>query len=343
MPLENLLELVETLRTRINEHGAALRKNETLTRYALIDPLLRELGWDTADPSIVVPEDPAGRGRADYTLRTNGQPAIVVEAKKLGSGLQEGASQAVNYAMDRNRSARYFSITDGNHWEIYDTEQPANAMNIMSFDIMSGSPTEVCLKAMALWRQSVQNGSVSAAQTPIVGLDAGQQATTQGTVDNSNATEQPTVYAPTPAATPQTQPEIHIRHISPPNTSRTLHGWTALNELHPEPGSKPAELLLPDNSRIGINSWVSLTSEIAKWLFNSNFLLDNHYPIQIGKRYIIAEKPFHSNGNRFTQPKQVGHFYIEGQYQLSHHIRNSMAIVERTGQDPSQFKVRLSS
>ena len=39
MPLESLLELVKTLRARIDAHGAVLRGSEALTRYALIDPL----------------------------------------------------------------------------------------------------------------------------------------------------------------------------------------------------------------------------------------------------------------------------------------------------------------
>ena len=63
MPLESLLELVETLRKRIDEHGAALRQSEALTRYALIDPLLRELGWDTEDPALVVPEFRSSAGQ----------------------------------------------------------------------------------------------------------------------------------------------------------------------------------------------------------------------------------------------------------------------------------------
>ena len=50
MPLDSLLNLVETLKQRIVEHKAALSQSEALTRYALIDPLLRELGWDTSRP-----------------------------------------------------------------------------------------------------------------------------------------------------------------------------------------------------------------------------------------------------------------------------------------------------
>ena len=44
MLLEGLLQLVETLRERIGTHRSSLSQSEALTRYALIDPLLRELG-----------------------------------------------------------------------------------------------------------------------------------------------------------------------------------------------------------------------------------------------------------------------------------------------------------
>ena len=66
MPLESLLTLVEKLRKRIDAHGDALRQSEALTRYVLIDPLLRELGWDTEDPVLVRPEYREAGGSADY-------------------------------------------------------------------------------------------------------------------------------------------------------------------------------------------------------------------------------------------------------------------------------------
>lgn len=56
MLLDELLEVIETLKKRINDHGSILRENEIRTRMALIDPLLQVLGWDTSDPSLVMPE-----------------------------------------------------------------------------------------------------------------------------------------------------------------------------------------------------------------------------------------------------------------------------------------------
>ena len=170
MPLESLLELVETLRGRIDEHGVALRQSEALTRAALIDPLLRELGWDTEDSALVMPEYRLGRGYADYALLNDGRPLIMVEAKKLGTPLQDAASQGIGYCIEDGIG--YFAVTDGQRWEIYETHKMAPIAEKLTvrFDI-GQSPPITCLKAMALWRQSVERGSVMPAETPIVGLE----------------------------------------------------------------------------------------------------------------------------------------------------------------------------
>jgi len=69
--LLDIVELVNKLRSKIEKHGDLLQNNETLTRYALIDPLLRALGWDTEDPEQVVPEFTTEAGRPDYALKIN--------------------------------------------------------------------------------------------------------------------------------------------------------------------------------------------------------------------------------------------------------------------------------
>ena len=148
MPLESLLELVETLQNRIDEHGAALRQSEALTRAALIDPLLRELGWNTEDPALVMPEYRLGKGYADYALLHNGKPVIMVEAKKLGTPLHDAASQGIGYCIEDGIG--YFAMTDGGQWEIYETHKmaPIAEKLTVQFDIEQ-SPPMTCLKAMA--------------------------------------------------------------------------------------------------------------------------------------------------------------------------------------------------
>ena len=319
MPLESLLELVETLRKRIGGHRAALSGNEMLTRYALVDPLLCALGWDTADPAIVIPEDTSGlgRGRPDYVLQNNGQPAMVIEAKKLGSGLQDGTRQAVAYAMDANRQARYFAITDGQHWEIYDTNRPARNMRAASFDIMAAAPAEVCLKAMALWRPNVEVYSVMVAETPIVGLeDIQQRLVAKSTTLNAAS------------------------GIVQDGTDAS--NWVLLSDLSPKGGdTPPVEIQFPDNRKVALGKWNLVVVESSRWLYTNNYLNASNCRIQRATRYIVSDAPIHPNGKKFTMPIDVGSLYVEVNYSGLNHVKNARMIIEHAGQDPSQFKVRL--
>ena len=175
MALESLLALVKTLSKRIEEHGEALRKNEALTRTALIDPLLRELGWNMEDPAQVVPEYPTENNEnPDYVLLTNKKRLMVIEAKSLDSSLHEKSSkkdpvtQANNYASRSGIGSRYFSVTNGRHWEIYDRQRlgALHEMKVSQFDITE-SPAKVCVKALALWRPSLIEPSADSDWIPL--------------------------------------------------------------------------------------------------------------------------------------------------------------------------------
>ena len=85
----------------------SLQWNEAKTRTLLIDAMLLQAGWDVANPAQVghevevdFPDNPSGKGRADYVLWSdNGQPLAVIEAKKSGNAsLQAGREQARMYA-----------------------------------------------------------------------------------------------------------------------------------------------------------------------------------------------------------------------------------------------------
>lgn len=158
MPLDSLLSLVEKLRERIEKHGSELRKSEALTRYALIDPLLRELGWDTEDPALVIPEYREAGGSADYALFSGNKPLMMVEAKKLDTSLRDEKVLIQGLAYCQKQGTRYLSVTDGRRWEIYETHKavPINEKRIVEFDLKNGLAAEGCSKALVLRRSDVE-------------------------------------------------------------------------------------------------------------------------------------------------------------------------------------------
>ena len=320
MPLDDLLRLVETLRERIEAHGPALRASEALTRYALIDPLLRELGWDTSDPTQVVPEYSlkkgffvGGREFADYALLKDEFPTVILEAKKLGTSLREETlDQAINYCF--RTGIPYAAATDGRRWEIYQLSlmgpgKSDDDLRIVDFDV-TGPPAEVCLKAMALWRQGVLAGSLRPAESPVT-------ANTES--------------APTPP-----KPETVI---SP--TVAVGDEWLSLATLIPEGGSKPTEIQFPTGERVAATAWADFMAALVGWLENAGHLSQADAPISYGKMHILATSPIHPDGQPFRQRRQTRLFHINTNYSGPDNVRNAGLIVQRAGLDPAQFRVRL--
>ena len=117
--VNELFNLIKELRKRIEKYGDLLRNNEAMTRYVLIDPLLRALGWDTENPEIVRPEERHGGGRPDYVLYLGDRKFIALEAKSLGSKLDERGILDLGFRYSWSEGIPYFMITDGNVWRLY--------------------------------------------------------------------------------------------------------------------------------------------------------------------------------------------------------------------------------
>ena len=96
MGLDDLVGCIEVLKERMQSYRTDLTEYEMRTRVALIDPLLRALGWDVSDPTVVMPEYKIDNKPVDYALfRPEDKPAAALEAKKLASHWM----QMLNYAV----------------------------------------------------------------------------------------------------------------------------------------------------------------------------------------------------------------------------------------------------
>jgi hypothetical protein len=155
MVAEGLVRVIEEVRGRAQRYQQELAGSEAMTRYVLIDPILRALGWQLDDPAMVRPEYAAGQGRADYCLfAADGKPAVLIEAKTLGPKLPPIASAAVvSYAWELSRDGthvEYVGITNGMLWQVYrfpDVVRPAHTV-----DLGRGTAAEAAVEILrALW------------------------------------------------------------------------------------------------------------------------------------------------------------------------------------------------
>ncbi len=112
------------VRERIAKHqGQAI--GEENTKHALIEPVLRALGWDVEDLDEVRCEYKLRKGDnpVDYALFVHGNLRLFVEAKALGENLDHWAGQVMGYAGVAG-VVEWIVLTDGNEYRVYNAHAP---------------------------------------------------------------------------------------------------------------------------------------------------------------------------------------------------------------------------
>lgn len=113
-------------------------RTEEATKQALILPFLSAMGYDVFDPSEFVPEYDANvpgtkRGeRVDYAVLIDGKPALIIEAKSLGTRLtRDHVSQLFKYFAAT--PVRIAVLTNGVDYKFYTDFQVENIMDMDPF------------------------------------------------------------------------------------------------------------------------------------------------------------------------------------------------------------------
>lgn len=311
MLLDELVSMIETLQRRIREHGPRLRENETRTRMALIDPLLQTLGWDTADPGMVIPEYNVSRQSADYALLGHdGKPAATVEAKKLGESLETHKMQMLNYS--NASGVAYAGLTDGNHWELYEVFKrgPLEERQILKVSIADRPSHESALRLLLLWRPNLGSGQPVPASKPV-------------------STAVPMERTPSPDVTKRA---AEIARIPPPS------GWVALSSYDPQPGTtSPSSIRFSDGSERAIKNWKNLLAVTIGWLYESHLLTEKNAPVSI-----VNTSPENSRGTRFRRPTRVDGtpFLFEANASGKMLMKKTQELLKHCGQNLGDIFVR---
>ena len=278
----------------MSQHRVLLGKNESATRYSLIDPLLGALGWDLSDPTQVEPEYQAGPGRADYALMVDGgTPSIIVEAKNLGRRVDDGISQSISYCIERG--IKYFVVTNGDRWEVYETHNPVPIAEklVVEFSVRNASQGTI-MKMLWLWRGNFKSDTPAVTNVPQNKLaERGQAVATK-----------------------------RIRQKSVP-----------LDQFTPSIGQKePNSILFPDGSSTAPGTWIEFQTAIVSWLIETGHLSASDCPITAGgKAYLVHSQPVMRSGARFRRPRSVNDLWIEANRSASDHVKTAKRVLEDRG------------
>lgn len=311
--MDELVSLIETLAERIGRHRDVLGKNEMHTRMALVDPLLRALGWDTSDPQVVSAEYTVpvqGAGRADYALLgDDAKPVATIEAKKLGEPLDQHVLQTLNYA--NAEGIPYAGSTDGNHWHLYDVfgrGGPIQDRRILEVQLAEGPAVKCALSLLMLWKPNLLSSDPMPAPQPA----------------------QPSTRAPQAPSPPASTPNDR--------TNRST-----LADFNPETETRlPVAVWIPGADEKQISNQKELLCAVAEGLMEAGKLTTGNGTLKSGRvRYIVHNRPRHQNGEFFHSQVKLGKgLYIETHNSFVPTVEYAKRLVEHCGMDTGQVELR---
>ena len=142
MNVEEIENAVQQVLQAMRRSGPLVTDDEIALRYAMIDPILRGLGWDTSLPWECQPNSRLGRlGPLDYILYDrDGSPSVLIEVERRVSRRQKHRARL--WRQTRGMTGCLAVLTYGWEWEVYDLSIPAREFTRKQVDRLVLDPQE---------------------------------------------------------------------------------------------------------------------------------------------------------------------------------------------------------
>lgn len=277
-PLATICQVIQKVCATAAANASLFHNNEAATRAALIDPLLRALGWDTSDVRMVEPERTvANKQSLDYVLKdAAGHIRSVIEAKKLGESLDKigHVGAAIGYAF--SLKPKSFFITDGLNWHYYSPAH-SNYQPVETLSLLDVDPIKTAL-GLIQWLDAAQSGY--GIQAP----DAAPTAVLRRASPLLAGASRPPAKSVAERLSKQKGPALSTPEFI---DVAQLH----LPSL--QPGQKPKQLCLPNGAIESVLTWKDILLAVARLVLATNPNLPISFPDKAGKKRFLfsAAKP----------------------------------------------------
>lgn len=139
MDFKDFKDQIKQLSARIEKLKDSIA-NEEATKMAFVIPFLQALGYDTSDPTEVVPEMDCDitkkKGeKIDYAICKDGEPIMLIECKHCSEELDKHKTQLKRYFGSSN--ARFGVLTNGIEYRFYTDNDKQNVMDDIPFLVVN--------------------------------------------------------------------------------------------------------------------------------------------------------------------------------------------------------------
>lgn len=327
-PLSALCETLKLVKLSATSYRQQLERNEAVTRAVLIDPVLRSLGWDVANPAMVEVEKPISSpgktGFLDYHL--NADKPIIIEAKKLGEPLENHFVQLVGYAYTLGIDNLF--ITDGLKWSHYTNLSPTNQEPIRKIDLGLMEESELT-KAAAYFVETLD--AALFAPEPETEVDVLQE--------KYNSLERRLLELDRRIVNMESGGE----QIQPSSEPDPADNWLPIDGNWDAKNRKLTHLRLPNGSILDVRKWGQLLTETCKYCLTTDPTLLEKLPIpdKAGRatKLISFDKPPFASDTFIIDDKTI---YVCTNYSANTAVANAAYMFSMFGNTQTKAAVLLA-
>ena len=351
--MQEILDTLRRVKQTIRTYRNALVGNQLLTRYALVDLVLKSTGWDVHDPSQVYHNWDLGHTgeKADYALLDHaGRPVAAIKVTSLSGFALPDIARWVEPVMES--SIRFALMTDGNFWLLADAS-PAwhgedrelmrlilegDPENFLLVNLASLAPANLRELGMAYFpnqpaRVMETQAPPPLSQGPAVDptLRRGGTGPLIGTSPYRQQTNPLDDIEPIPAQAAAmgqpTQAQINSAEWLP--VSEIVHAITA-----------PMMLRFPDSSvEATQGSYQRVLSHLAEYIIRHNKFFQAPVEDYEGKKkFLINLIPTHKDGSPFAAKVMLFNgWYMETGYSPADCKKNAIWLIQKAGENPNNY------
>jgi predicted type IV restriction endonuclease len=339
-PLSNLSDILTQIKDSATRYQVTLKKNEAATRAVLIDPVLRALGWDTANTSMVEVEKTLDQARVDYALYDNSTVRVIIEAKSLGTNLAQPSfiMSLVNYAFTFQLQDIF--LTDGIIWQHFTNFQPGNVKVERTLDLATDDPVDCAaylvqrLDAAKFWPEEQTIDQLAHQVNQLESLVATlQQEIERLKAGFIAASEQESTIMRQPD-----KPTIQAASLPTPNIP-----FVDLHQVTDITGKRPSQFRLPDGTEIKVKRWKDILRESCKFALASNPNIPIPFPDRSGKKVSLFSNVKPAAGISYVTEDYNGQIiFIYVNYDANNCVANASYVLQQVPKQQVQTNAAVA-
>ncbi|MEM0098469.1 MAG: type I restriction enzyme HsdR N-terminal domain-containing protein [Thermoplasmatales archaeon] len=339
--MNNQNETLASIVEKIKKFRSLYEQNEMAVRDQIVNPILRNLGWNPENPEEVLPNVSTEEGVPDYSLIKNGKKILFVEAKKLSVdiGQKEVIRQLARYSF--SEGTKYGVLTNGAVWILirsFEEGTPLSERIVWKVDLENEELPAVLKKIVVISKTNIEDIEVLVKKAQI--LDEIWQSLLDKPEEMIKGL-MPMIKSIITQSYPEYQFEdTEIEDWLKERVKEIISGpfeEETQTETHmesiPRRGRTPRKMKLKGEVFELRNSFEILVNT-ANWLIKNGKLKSSDCPVEVvrGKRYLINRVAKHKNGDNFRAPKQLSNgLWIETHYSTEDCINYAKKLLEKFG------------